>query len=77
MNVISNANTVYSQVKQQLNFLSKCFVANQIYWASLLPDNLQNMDYKCALLLAVTALSSNFLLIYSSIINLKYTMDHY
>ena len=35
------------------------------------------MQYKCALLLAVTALSSSFLLMYSSIINLKYTMDHY
>ena len=35
------------------------------------------MQYKYALLLAVTALSSSLLLLYSSILNLKYTMDHY
>ena len=36
MSLITNANDVYSQIKQQLNFLSKCYVANTIYWASLL-----------------------------------------
>ena len=35
------------------------------------------MRYKYALLMAVTAISSSFLLTYSSILNLKYTMDHY
>ena len=39
MSLISSANNVYSQVKQQLNFLSKCFITNKIYWASLLVQN--------------------------------------
>ena len=73
----SNLNKLKSQVNAQLNFLAKCYVTNEIYSSSMLPGNTEKVEYKIALVLASISLLSNYLITYSSIINLKYVMDHY
>ena len=52
-------------------------ITETIYTASLKEENVEDLQYKYALMLAALSLISNFLITYSSIINLKYTMDHY
>ena len=75
--IATNLNKLYSQVNSQLSFLAKCYVTDSIYTASLAEENAKNEDYKIALMVASISLLSNFLITYSSIINLKYVMDHY
>ena len=77
VSVFSNAKEIYSQVKQQASFLAKIWILCAIYQASLKDTNANDLDYKIALLLAAISLSSNFLITYSCIISLKYTMGHY
>lgn len=43
----------------------------------MMTQNHYKIQYKLALILASLALFSQFLITYSSIINLKYTMNHY
>lgn len=58
-----------------MNSVTKVLVTYKIYTKGLsLPDII---DYKIALLIATLSIMSNQLLIYSSIINLKYINDHY
>ena len=75
--IATNLNKLYSQVKSQASFLAKCYVTNAIYTASLAGENAEKMEYKLALMVASLSLLRNYLITYSSIINLKYVMDHY
>ena len=59
------------------NLTSKMYVCYSIYCASMLDDNTQNIGYKIAFFLGVLSIISNQLITYSSIINLKYSLNHY
>ena len=68
---------IYSQIMRMTNLTSKMYVCYSIYCASMLDDNTQNIGYKIAFFLGVLSIISNQLITYSSIINLKYSLNHY
>ena len=77
MSFLVTLNKVYSMIKAQANFFAKIFVCAEIYRSSILEGNEDKIDYKWAYLLGTQSLCSSYLLTYSSIMNLKYRMNHY
>ena len=67
---------LYILIKKQISFVIKIWLAATTYWASQKEENLdQNGDYKIATILAIFALSSNYLMQYSAIMGLTTTID--
>lgn len=62
---------------ENLNFVTKVFIIWATYEASLEEKNWYNVHYKYAIILSMLALGSRFLILYSSIISFKYSMNQY
>lgn len=77
MEIVKTMKEIWTQLKRQANLFAKMLVCYSIYCASMLEANQSKVNYKIAFFLAIMSILSNQLIQYSSIINLKYTMNHY
>lgn len=77
MDIIGTMMEIFSQFQRQSNLFAKMLVCYSIYFASIDKGNRHKVAYKIAFFLGIQSLLSSQLISYSSIINLKYTMNHY
>ena len=68
---------LFSMGSENLNLVLRIIVIMKIYSDSLKDENWDNTSYKGAVIIGILAVASGLLIKYSTIISLKYQMNHY